>query len=117
MHVHFDLLFGPCGSQETPLPIDNYHSAIRAIDPTTGDVKWEFPITPRSRSGVLATAGDLVFAAGADGILFALDAETGAPLWHIPLGGPVNAQPMSYAVDGQQYVTMPVGNIVYTFGL
>ena len=105
------------GGTETPLPIDNYHSAIRAIDPTTGDIKWEFPITPRSRSGVLATAGDLVFAAGADGILFALDAETGEPVWHIPLGGPVNAQPMTYAVSGQQYVTMPVGNVVYTFGL
>ena len=105
------------GGTETPLPIDHYTSAIRAIDPTTGDVVWEFEITARSRSGVLATAGDLVFAAGADGYFFALDAETGSPLWQVSLGGQVNAQPMSYAVDGQQYLTMPVGNVVYTFGL
>ncbi len=105
------------GGTETPLPIEHYQSAIRAIDPTTGDVRWEFPITPRSRAGVLATAGDLVFSASVDGYFYALDARTGAPLWHISLGGPVNAQPMSYAVNGQQYVSMTIGNTLYTFGL
>ena len=105
------------GGTETPLPIEHYHSAIRAIDPTTGDVEWEFPITPRSRSGVLATAGDLVFSASVDGYFYALDARTGAPLWHISLGGPVHAQPMTYAVNGQQYVSMTIGNTLYTFGL
>ena len=105
------------GGTQTPLPIDNYKSAIRALDPGTGDLRWEFPITPRSRAGVLATAGDLVFSASVDGYFFALDAVTGEELWHISLGGPVNAQPMTYAVDGQQYVTMTVGNVLYTFGL
>ena len=105
------------GGTETPLPIDHYHSAIRAIDPTTGNVDWEFPITPRTRAGVLATAGDLVFSASVEGYFYALDAETGAPLWHIALGGPVHASPMSYAVDGRQYVTMTIGNTLYTFGL
>ncbi|MDA1095146.1 MAG: PQQ-dependent dehydrogenase, methanol/ethanol family [Acidobacteria bacterium] len=105
------------GGTETPLPIEHYHSAIRAIDPTTGDVRWEFPITPRSRAGVLATAGDLVFSASIDGYFYALHARTGAPLWHISLGGPVHAQPMTYAVNGQQYVTMTIGNTLYTFGL
>ena len=105
------------GGTETPLPIDNYQSSIRAIDPTTGDIAWEFPITPRSRAGVLATGGDLVFSADPDGYFFALDARSGEPLWNIALGGPVNAQPMTYAVNGQQYVTMTVGNTVYTFGL
>ncbi len=52
-----------------------------------------------------------------DGYFFALDADTGEELWHIPLGGPVNANPMTYAVDGAQYVTLAVGNTVYTFGL
>ncbi|MEE2962970.1 MAG: PQQ-binding-like beta-propeller repeat protein, partial [Acidobacteriota bacterium] len=87
------------------------------IDPTTGDVEWEFPITPRSRAGVLATAGDLVFSASVDGYFYALDARTGVPLWHISLGGPVHAQPMTYAVNGQQYVSMTIGNTLYTFGL
>lgn len=105
------------GGTETPLPIENYHSAIRAIDPTTGDVTWEFPITPRTRAGVLATAGDLVFSASVDGYFYALDATTGAPLWQISLGGPVHAQPMTYAVGDQQFVSMTVGNTLYTFGL
>ena len=105
------------GGTQAPLPIDNYTSAIRALDPRTGDLRWEFPITPRSRAGVLATAGDLVFSASNDGYFYALDAVTGEELWHIALGGPVNAQPMTYAVSGQQYVTMTVGNVVYTFGL
>ncbi|MEE2638787.1 MAG: PQQ-dependent dehydrogenase, methanol/ethanol family [Acidobacteriota bacterium] len=105
------------GGQQTPLPIENYRSAIRALDPETGDLRWEFPITPRSRAGVLATAGDLVFSADVDGNLFALDAVTGDSLWHLTLGGPVNASPMTYAVNGEQHVTMTVGNVVYTFAL
>ena len=105
------------GGTDSPLPIDNYASAIRALDPTTGDLQWEFPIKARSRAGVLATAGDLVFSGSVDGYFYALDAVTGEELWHIPLSGRMNANPMTYAVDGQQYVTMPVGNVVYTFGL
>ena len=105
------------GGTETPLPIDHYLSAIRAIDPTSGDIRWEFPMTPRSRAGVLATAGDLVFSASVDGYFYALDAESGAPLWQISLGGPVHASPMSYAVGGRQFVTMTIGNTLYTFGL
>ena len=105
------------GGVQQAAPMDTYQSAIRAIDPTTGDIRWEFPMQPRARSGVLSTAGDVVFSATVDGSFFALDAETGEQLWHIPLGGPVNANPMTYAVDGRQYVTMTVGNTVYTFGL
>ena len=114
-YVEGDTYLG--GGTETPLPIDHYHSAIRAIDPATGDVRWEFPMTPRSRAGVLATAGDLVFSASVDGYFYALDAENGAPLWQISLGGRVNASPMSYAVGGRQFVTMTIGNTLYTFGL
>ena len=114
-YVEGDTYLG--GGTETPLPIDHYHSAIRAIDPATGDVRWEFPMTPRSRTGVLATAGDLVFSASVDGYFYALDAESGTPLWQISLGGRVNASPMSYAVNGRQFVTMTVGNTLYTFGL
>ena len=105
------------GGVQAPLPMDNYRSAIRAIEPASGDIRWEFEMKPRARSGVLTTAGDIVFSAPVDGYFFALDAETGEELWRIPLGGPVNANPMTYAVDGAQYVTMAVGNTVYTFGL
>jgi alcohol dehydrogenase (cytochrome c) len=105
------------GGQQYNEPIENYASSIRAIDPKTGDVRWDYWIQPRSTAGVMTTAGDLVFSGTIDGYFFALDAESGAELWNIPLGGPVNASPMTYAVNGQQYVTMTVGNVVYTFGL
>ena len=51
------------------------------------------------------------------GYFFALDALTGKELWHISLGGRVHAEPMTFAVDGEQYITIAAGNVVYTFGL
>ncbi|MCY4600575.1 MAG: PQQ-dependent dehydrogenase, methanol/ethanol family [Acidobacteria bacterium] len=97
--------------------IDNYVNAIRAIDPTTAERRWEFRITPHSRAGILATAGDLVFSGSIDGYFYALDAETGEELWHIALGALVQAAPITYAVEGRQYITIAAGNVVYTFGL
>ena len=105
------------GGGQNVLPVDNYTSAIRAIDPRTGDRRWEFEIQPRSTSGLLATAGDLVFGGSVDGYFYALDAVTGQELWNLPVGGRVHAAPITYAVDGQQYVTIAAGNVVYTFGL
>ena len=55
--------------------------------------------------------------ASVDGYFYALDARNGTPLWQIALGGPVHASPMTYAVNNQQFVTMTIGNVVYTFGL
>jgi alcohol dehydrogenase (cytochrome c) len=105
------------GGGENILPQDAYHSAIRAIDPRTGDIRWEFPLQPRSTAGLLTTAGDLVFSGGVDGYFFALDAVSGQELWHIQLGGRVHSAPMSFSVNDQQYVTIAAGNVVYTFGL
>ncbi len=105
------------GGGENVLPQEAYQSAIRAIDPRTGDLRWEFLLQPRATAGVLATAGDLVFSGGVDGYFYALDAVSGQELWHIQLGSRVHSAPMSFAVDGQQYITVAAGNVVYTFGL
>tara|TARA_B100001123_G_scaffold88413_1_gene101629 strand:+ start:783 stop:2414 length:1632 start_codon:yes stop_codon:yes gene_type:complete len=105
------------GGGENVLPQEAYQSAIRAIDPRTGDIRWEFLLQPRATAGVLATAGDLVFSGGVDGYFYALDAVSGRELWHIQLGSRVHSAPMSFAVDGQQYITVAAGNVVYTFGL
>ncbi len=64
------------GGVQSPQPMDNYRSAIRAIDPTTGDIRGEFEMKPRARSGVLATAGDVVFSATVDGYFFVGRGET-----------------------------------------
>ena len=104
------------GSQSTG-PRDKSVSAVRAIDPKTGARRWEFQVQPRSTAGVLSTAGDLVFSGSVDGYFYALDAVSGRELWHIAVGRQVHAAPMSFAVDGTQYVTIAAGNVVYTFGL
>ena len=98
-------------------PMDAFHSSIRSINPTTAEIEWEFPILPRSSAGITSTAGGLLFTGSADGYFFALDAATGEELWHISLGRRVHAAPMTYSVEGKQFVTIASGNVVYTFGL
>jgi alcohol dehydrogenase (cytochrome c) len=67
--------------------------------------------------GVLTTAGDVLFSGGKEGYFFALDARTGTLLWKIALGGQINSGPMSYAVNGRQYVTVAAGTGLFTFAL
>jgi len=105
------------GGGETPLPPEKYLRAVRAISPQTGEQKWEFPVNSRSTSGLLSTAGDLVFGGTADGFFYALDALSGEELWRRNVGGRVHAGPMSYAVDGQQHVAIAAGNAIFTFAL
>jgi alcohol dehydrogenase (cytochrome c) len=68
-------------------------------------------------SGVLSTASDLVFAGGREGYFYALDARTGAVLWRQMLGGQIANGPVTYAVQGRQYVSVAAGNVVFTFAL
>ena len=98
-------------------PIDTYSSAIRAINPATAEIEWEFPIQPRSTAGIMSTAGGLLFSGSVDGYFYALNAENGRELWNISLGARVHAAPMTYSVDGQQFVTIAAGNVVFTFAL
>jgi alcohol dehydrogenase (cytochrome c) len=89
-----------------------------ALDTRTGAKLWRFPIARLSlQAGVLATRGDLVFAATAEGSLIGLDAQTGQSLWHFQTGGPILASPMSYAVDGVQFIAVAAGNTLYSFAL
>ncbi|MDP6653169.1 MAG: PQQ-dependent dehydrogenase, methanol/ethanol family [Gammaproteobacteria bacterium] len=98
-------------------PMDAFHSSIRAINPETIEIEWEFPIMPRSSAGITTTAGGLVFTGSVDGYFFALDAASGEELWNISLGRRVHAAPISFEVEGKQYVTIASGNVVYTFAL
>jgi alcohol dehydrogenase (cytochrome c) len=98
-------------------PASHGHGAITAVDPRTGDIKWQFKMTDVTDSGVLSTASGLVFAGGREGFFYALDATTGAVLWKAMLGGAMSAGPTTYAVNGRQYVSIPAGNAVFTFAL
>lgn len=68
-------------------------------------------------AGVLGTAGGVVFASDPEGSLVALDARTGAKLWHYQTGGDIRSSPISYAVDGKQYVAIAGDSTLFVFGL
>jgi PQQ-dependent dehydrogenase (methanol/ethanol family) len=103
------------GQQEEP---GLFPGAIRAIDPQNGQVKWNFDLHLGSvGAGVLATGGGVIFAAAKDGNLIALEARTGAELWHYQTGAEINASPISYSVDGKQYVAIATDSALFTFAL
>jgi alcohol dehydrogenase (cytochrome c) len=82
---------------------------LSAIDLKTGEVVWEFTTGYSQRSGAIATAGGLVFAGFPDRGFRAFDASTGDVLWEQKLTAYISANPVTYAVDGKQYVAVPVG--------
>ncbi|MGC1582341.1 MAG: PQQ-binding-like beta-propeller repeat protein [Candidatus Acidiferrales bacterium] len=96
--------------------------ALRAIDVTTGQMRWDSTLetggaeVPGEMGGVLSTEGDLVFA-GFDNEFHAFDADTGASLWKMPLGGIVHAAPISYMIAGHQYIAVFAGRTLFVFGL
>lgn len=91
---------------------------MMALDVRSGRKLWTFPLTRGSLSaGVLATRGDVLFAASADGNLIALDARSGKSLWRFQTGGQIMASPISYSVDGTQFIAITAGNTLYSFAL
>jgi alcohol dehydrogenase (cytochrome c) len=94
-----------------------YLGFLKAMDPATGEIKQQFQHTSPTWSGVLSTAGDLVFSGDAEGNFIAFDATTLKPLWHFQMGGAVYAAPMAFAVDGKEYVAIAAGSAIYAFGL
>jgi alcohol dehydrogenase (cytochrome c) len=103
-------------------PINTWTEAVAnggviAIDPKTGERKWKFAMTDVSDSGVLTTASDLLFTGGREGFFQALDARTGKLLWKANLGAQIVTGPMTYEVDGKQYVATIAGQVLATFGL
>jgi alcohol dehydrogenase (cytochrome c) len=100
--------------------LNDYNEAygvVRAYDPNTFEAAWEFRMADITWAGVLSTAGDLVFGGGREGYFFALDARSGELLWKVSVGGQVNAGPMTYAVDGRQYVSIAAGSALFVFAL
>jgi len=104
--------------------------AIRAIDPNTGERKWQYILnsglslnpfggwqTNAGASGILTTASDLLFVGGREGNLVALDARNGKELWRREMGAPMIMDPISYFINGKQYFAINAGLALYVFGL
>jgi alcohol dehydrogenase (cytochrome c) len=96
---------------------DEGYGAVRAIDPMTGDRKWEYKMADVTDAGILTTGSDLLFSGGREGYFYALDARTGELLWKAVLGGTVASGPMSYSVAGKQYIAISAGSSLFVFGL
>jgi alcohol dehydrogenase (cytochrome c) len=91
---------------------------LQAIDYKTGKIRWSHKWEgSSSRSGVLSTAGNLVFAGDPDNNLVALNATTGQPLWHANLGSDVSNGPITYELGGAQYLVVAAGDTLYAFVL
>ena len=91
--------------------------ALRAIDPATGEVKWEIKHDTPPWAGVLSTAGGVVFTGNSEGHFIAADSRTGKELYRYPLGAVVYAAPTTLLIDGKQYVVLPAGYTLTAFAL
>jgi alcohol dehydrogenase (cytochrome c) len=91
-------------------------SYLTAIDYRNGKIVWRhrYPTGNGGGGGLLATAGGLVFAGDAGGNIVAHDAKTGKPVWHSRIGQVTNA-PITYKVDGRQYLLVATGETLYSF--
>jgi alcohol dehydrogenase (cytochrome c) len=105
------------GSANQSKPGEKGWGALRAIEPRTADTRWEFKYYAAPWAGTFSTAGGLVFAGNGEGNLIAFDARSGKELWHMQTGGSIASSPLSYAIDGKQYVVIPSGDALFAFGL
>jgi acido-empty-quinoprotein group A len=94
------------------------NSTIRALDYRTGKVVWNHETgESQNGAGILTTAGHLLFSADTSGNLLALDPATGKTIWHLSAGGHMVASPMTYELDGRQYLIAAVQDVLYAFAL
>jgi PQQ-dependent dehydrogenase (methanol/ethanol family) len=108
---------GYWGGRTFPAGGEDY-AGVRALDVATGARKWEYKISEGSlAAGVMASAGGVVFAGTREGNLIALEAATGKFLWRFQTGGTIASAPISYAVDGKQFIALAAGGVLYSFAL
>ena len=98
------------GSGFTIKPLyDDHIGSLKAVDPMTGEWKWEYKNDAPLWSGVMTTAGGLVFFGTPEGEFIALDDETGEKLWSFQTGSGIVGQPITWEQDGEQYVAIMSG--------
>ncbi len=93
------------------------NGAVLAIDPRTGQQAWRFEMTDVTTSGILTTGSNVLFTGSREGYFQALDAESGDLLWKQTLGGMIANGPMSYMIDGTQFVAVAAGHSLFVFAL
>jgi len=92
-------------------------SFLKAIDYRTGRVRWRHALTEGGAMGLLTTAGDLLFGGDGSGNFVAYDPSTGDPVWHAGLAANPSNAPITFMLDGRQFVVVGAGDSVYAFTL
>jgi alcohol dehydrogenase (cytochrome c) len=105
------------GGQIKRYSLEDGTGYVRAIDPHTGEKKWEFKMNDVTMSGILTTATDLLFTGGREGYFQALDARDGKLLWKVNAGSEIAMGPMTYQINGKQYVAFSAGSSLFVYGL
>jgi alcohol dehydrogenase (cytochrome c) len=108
---------GLAGGRRARFAPEESWGKVIAIEPLSGAIQWEHKVLTPPWGGVMSTAGNLVFGGTQEGVIFALDARTGERLWYFSGNERVYASPVSYLSNGKQYVSLPVGDVIVTFGL
>jgi len=100
-------------------PAEHPQKLLLAYDFNTETFAWKYPqvSTGFSSGGTMTTAGGVVFFADDAHYFEAVEARTGKPLWHFNTGQSIDASPMSYAINGKQYVAIAAGSDVFSFAL
>lgn len=93
------------------------YGTVKAIDPITGKVQWEFKEQTSSNAGILTTATGLLFTGTRDGYFYVLDSATSKLLWRFQTGGPIHGGPVTFLVDGKQHVAVAAGQGLFVFSL
>lgn len=98
------------GSGFTIKPIFEDHiGSLKAIDPNSGDIVWEYKNEAPLWAGVMSTAGGLVFTGTPEGYFKAFDADTGEELWKFQTGSGIVGQPVTWEQDGEQFIAVASG--------
>ena len=88
---------------------EDYIGALRAVDPSSGEIVWEYKNNAPLWGGVLTTGGGLVFTGTPEGYLKALDAKSGEEVWQFQTGSGIVGCPVTWEMDGEQYIAVPSG--------
>ena len=104
---------------ESPRDKESWQLYTRAIDAKTGAIKWDYKQVRSNHygPGLLTTEGGIVFSPEQFGQVSVLDAKTGRSLWRYNTGDLITASPLTYSVDGRQYLAIASGTNILTFGL
>ncbi len=119
--LYYFMALEECTGKPTGYPDQTGQRFLRAVNIETGDIVWEVaqpgPARAKTWSGVLATAGGLIFYGQPNGGFTAADQRTGKTLWQFPTNVRMKGSPMTFSFGGNQYVAVAAGPNILCFGL